>query len=631
MYERDDFNKKDHMLKILKGFPESFKADLLDKLSDIGFKRGEDSPGDFLEEKLDDSEFADNFMKLFDDYAKEECFKDLLQDKPKYLKKLLELPGADADVDTNYAKRVIQEKLNQGDGGQAFIRSLENLDENGKMHIFFFKIAGAEQFDDLEPKIERLEILKSNLEKLKKLQSKIAKLEVQISKIEKLKGQKSKNAKSKSLQSKIKKLEDLKSQIRNLKDMQSKINKNKDLKSHIKSLKDLQSLIKKLEDLSSQIKNSKDTESNVDKLEDLNSQINNLKYLQSNIEKFEVLGSQIKNFKDMQSEINKYGNLQLNIDALLQGKLNDFLWWAAQPVLVSVESRKYNGRSEVWFKWVESRLWNEWKTDRPTPYFVRRMERSVSYFIIDLENKRAQLRIQLIRPNALKSLKEEYNQFRAEIDKLLGFFHFSRLPMEAVVKKFLSLNRIEPLTWEMKLPHGAYFSAKGKPDLFFSIFSKIPILRQLGIGVINKKIFFGRKLSCEYQLAKDDWGSLKVRIKVDGEKDVLTVLIECEHLQMETIIDTILRIDKNRVIDNNLKRFLKNLTSVERFLFERIVLSFDYHFSRLEYSEIKEKHLEDTEWLPKKIVKNARDRLWQQYPDNFISIVKMGNRVLVKK
>ena len=201
--------------------------------------------------------------------------------------------------------------------------------------------------------------------------------------------------------------------------------------------------------------------------------------------------------------------------------------------------------------------------------------------------------------------------YRSEIDKLLGFFHFSRLSMEAVVKKFLSLNRIEPLTWEMQLPHGAYFSAKGKPDLFFSIFSKIPILRQLGIGVINKKIFFGRKLSCEYQLTKDEWGSPEVRIKLDGEKDILTVLIECEPLQMETIIDTVLNEDRNIVIDKILEAFLSRLTSVERFLFERSVLSFDYHFTRLEDSEIKEGHLEDSEWLQKEIVENAMDRLCQ--------------------
>jgi hypothetical protein len=611
MYERDDFNKKDHMLKILKGFPESFKADLLDKLSDSGFKRGEDSPGDFLEEELNESEFADNFMKLFDDYAKEEWLKDLLRDKPKYLKKLLGLPGADADVDTDYVKRMIQEKLNQDDGGQAFVSSLENLDENGKMHIFFYKIVDTEQLEGLKPKIKELEVLQANIEELKNLQleiknlkdqksklknlkdvrSKIDKLEDQISKIENLKDQKSKNAKSKSLQSKIKKLEYLKSQIENLKDLRSKI----------------------------------------EKLEYQKSKIKDLKYLQSNIEKLEYLNSQIRSLKYLQSQINDHGYLKSNIDALPHGKLNDFLWWAAQPVLVSVESRKYNGRSEVWFKWVESRLWNERKTDRPTPYYVRRMERSVSYFIIDLENKIAQLRIQHIRSNALKSLKDEYNQFRTEIDKLLGFFHFSRLPMEAVVKKFLSRDKIEPLTWEMRLPHGAYFSAKREPELFFRTINKITPLKKLGLGVINKKIFFGRKLSCEYQLTKDDWGSPEVRIKLDGEKDVLTVLSECEHLQMETIIDTVLNEDRNIVIDKILEAFLSRLTSVERFLFERSVLSFDYHFTRLEDSEIKEGHIEDSEWLQKEIVENAMDRLCQEYPGNFICKGKGRNRVLKKR
>ena len=190
----------------------------------------------------------------------------------------------------------------------------------------------------------------------------------------------------------------------------------------------------------------------------------------------------------------------------------------------------------------------------------------------------------------------------------------------------------------MQLPDGAYISAKGEPELFFNIFtrSKIPLLKKLGLSVINRKIFFGRKLSCECKLAADDPESPEIRIKIDGEKDILTVLNECEQKQMKTIIDNVLAVDKNKVIDDNLKKFLKNkkylnnLTAVERFLFERIVLSFDYHFTRLADSEIKERHIEDSEWLSKKIVGIAVDRLCQEYPGNFIPKGTRSNRVLEK-
>ncbi|MCK4766066.1 MAG: hypothetical protein KAW12_27960 [Candidatus Aminicenantes bacterium] len=613
MYKSDEFNKKEHILKILKGFPKSFTADLLEKLPDSGFKRGDDSPDIFLKEKLNEPEFAANFMKLFDDYAKDEFIKELLQDNPKYLMNLLQLPGKDTEVDPNNVKITIQEKLNREDGGEAFISSFENAAGNGRMHIFFYKIVGTEQLKELEKTIEKLEKLQSEIEEFKNLQSKIKDL--------------------RNRKAKIKSLKYLRSNIEKLKKQIAKIENRKDHKSKNEKSKNLEAKIKKLEHLKSQIENLKDLQSKIDELEDQQSKIKNLKYLQSMIEKLDDLKLQIKNLKALQSKIDAHGDLQSNIDKLLKGIPNVFLWWAAQPVLVSVERRKNNGRNEVWFKWVESRLWNERRTDltvSPTPFFARRMERSVSYFIVDPDNRTAQLRIQQIRPNALKSLKNEYKQFMTEIDKLLGFFHFSRIPMEAVVKEFLSHENIEPLTWEMQLPDGAYFSAKGKPELFFSIFRNILILRKIGMGVINRIIFFGRKLSCEFHSAELDWSIPEVRIKVDGEKDVLTILNECELQQMKTILDTVLKLDKNEVTGNILNTFLDGLIPFEGFLFERIVLSFDYHFTRLKDSEIRMGHIEDSEWLQKEIVENAVIRLSREYPENFVSKGKGRNRVLKK-
>ncbi|MFC2155534.1 hypothetical protein ACFLRB_03460 [Acidobacteriota bacterium] len=625
MNERDDFIKKDQILKNLKGFPESFKAELLDKLSDSGFKRGKVSPSDFLEKKMNDPVFADDFMKSIENYAKDEWSQDVSQDNPEYLKELLGVPWVDAEGDTDYKKEMLQKELNLEDGGKEFIGDSEKLAENGRMHIFFFKIADTEQLEDLQAKIGKLEDQIEKIKNLKKLQARIAKLDDQIAEIKKLKDQESRNARSRKLQSMLKQRKDLNSQIKKLKAMQPWIDKLEYLKAQTKTLKKLQANIDKFEYLESEIK----------KLEELKAKIKNPENQIAKTKRLRALQAKIKKLENEKSKTKDLKYLQANIDNLVIEKSDKFLWWAAKPELMSVTSRNTNGRREVWFKWVQSRLWNEWITDRkvnPTPFFKRRMKRSVSYFIVDLENKIAQLRIQLIRPNALKSLKDEYKQFRTEIDKLLGFLHFSRIPMEAVVKQFLSRDEIRPMTWEIQLPHGAYISAKGEPKLFFTIFSKIPLLKKLGFNVINKTVFFGRKLSCECKLAANDPASPEIRIKIDGEKDVLTVLSEYEQKQLHTIIDNILAVSQNKVIDYTLKKFLKkkkypnSLSSAERFLFERIVLSFDYHFTRLEDSEIKERHIEDSEWLTKETVRIAVDRLYQEYPDNFIPEGKSSNR-----
>lgn len=513
------------------------------------------------------------------------------------------------------------------------IEKLENLIQSKNVEI-----------KNLQSKTKRLEYLKSKRDTLEKKKAKIVEIDGLVFKTINLK----------MLQEKIEELEDRKSEIKDFKKLQANIDKLKYLEAQRKTLIDIQENIDERGHLETQIKYLEKKKAEIEGLRNQELREKRLKNLQKQIAKLIDRESELKDLSDLQiiiaelkkrkSKLKDLNDLHANIDKLLQAQKDIFLWGAAQPVLVSVE-KPQNDRNEVWFKWVKSRFWNELKTDRPTPYYVRRMERSVNYFIIDLENNKAQLRIQLIRHNPLEPLKSEYNRFRTEIDKLLGFFHFSRIPMEAVVKKFLSRGKITPLTWEMQLPHGAYVSAKGRPETFFDILGKLDVFKYLGMSlgkgvsmaVINRKIFFGRKLSCECQLAGDDPESPAIRIKIDGEKDVLTILTECEPEHFKTIIKVVLSVKKNKLIDKTMKNFLhngnfpNNLTIAERFLFERIVLSFDYHFDRLEENEIRARHLKDSEWFPKiVIVNNAMDRLCQEYPGEYICKGTRSNRILEK-
>jgi hypothetical protein len=477
--------KKQREKDILIGFPGSFISGLLEEMPGREFSKGSGSLEKFLEKNLNEPEFAKNFLDIFEDYARQQYLKDILDNnlKPLRLRILENLPGVDPEKNTDSVKKFLKRKLDEPESAEEFMGMYDDYASNGRVHIFFYRV--------------------------------------------------------------------------------------------------------------------------IDK--------DYLKYLEEN-----------------------YVDSPQKKDSELVGR-NILLWGSAKPVLVAIENRNRNGCNELWFKWVESRLWDErvkGVTPDSPPHFERRLERSVNYFIVDLDNGIAQLRIQHIKPNALKPLKEEYEIYLGEVEKLLDFKYFRRIAMESVVKNFLLEKAIEPSSWEMQLPNSGKFTAKGKPTRYTGFLRRIPLLKMLRSNIINRLDFFGRKLFCECQLKKRDWGPLDVKIKVDGEKDILTVLSLSDHVQMETIIERIMDVKKNKLIDKIMKRFFSkiadNKSKPEQFLLERIVLSFDYHFTRLEETEIKAGHLEDSEWLQHDRVHKAMDLLCQLFPKNFSSAGRGKKRILVK-
>lgn len=306
-----------------------------------------------------------------------------------------------------------------------------------------------------------------------------------------------------------------------------------------------------------------------------------------------------------------------------RGLVNEkvFLWDSPGPKLVNIRHHFHNDRGELAFKWVESRLWDErvaGGTTASPPRYVRRKERAVNYFIVDLNEGIAQLRIQLIKPNALQPLKSAYEIYLEEIEKLIDFKKFKRIDLESVVKKFLSDREIEPKSWEIWLPGGGCFTAKGKPALYL----------KLGLGMSKLRLidFFGRIICCEYRSKNHSWGPANVKLKLDGEKDIFTIYSPCEQQQMTLIIDKVISIKKNKIGDRNLNKFQKNNPRMGR-----IALSFDYHFRRFKREEVTTGHLMANEWLQKNKVVDAIKLLCGDFPKNYDNKGSGKNFTLLKK
>ena len=127
-------------------------------------------------------------------------------------------------------------------------------------------------------------------------------------------------------------------------------------------------------------------------------------------------------------------------------------WKANKPFLSEVRHNfdKKNKRGELSFKWVQTRQFEK-LIKRTYQTFD---ERSVNFFIINLEDGSAQLRIQSLPDRSLTTLGEELQTYTKEIEKLLDFDHFTPVSLKPVMQEFL-FKKVLPIThWSVRTRTG---------------------------------------------------------------------------------------------------------------------------------------------------------------------------------
>jgi len=119
---------------------------------------------------------------------------------------------------------------------------------------------------------------------------------------------------------------------------------------------------------------------------------------------------------------------------------------SSEPALVAAYWRG-DQRQELFFKWVETRAWQQLVQSPPELKTYR--ERSVNFLRVDLQTGAAEIRIQKLNPNPEKSLQEEFALFRAEADKLVDFTHFSPVLIEPVIHRLLTSSTASVVNWKV--------------------------------------------------------------------------------------------------------------------------------------------------------------------------------------
>ena len=111
------------------------------------------------------------------------------------------------------------------------------------------------------------------------------------------------------------------------------------------------------------------------------------------------------------------------------------VWNSQNPKLFEVEHSYYKEKGELVFKWVETRRFFKNVTKNPNnpPRFIIKTERSVAFFLVNLKNGNAEIRIQCLQSRSTRTLKQELETYKNEIKKFVEFHLFSPISMEPVI------------------------------------------------------------------------------------------------------------------------------------------------------------------------------------------------------
>jgi hypothetical protein len=147
-------------------------------------------------------------------------------------------------------------------------------------------------------------------------------------------------------------------------------------------------------------------------------------------------------------------------------------WEAEEPYLVDVRYEKNRDNRVQWlvYKWVETRRFKVWEGDT----LVDKEERSVNFFIVDLLDGTAELRLQSLKARPGKKLHEEYDLYIAQLKRLLDIRLFSIFSLVPIMKRFL-YKYILPITnWSIKSITGNLRGSVVNPTLMEKL--KLPFI-----------------------------------------------------------------------------------------------------------------------------------------------------------
>jgi hypothetical protein len=185
------------------------------------------------------------------------------------------------------------------------------------------------------------------------------------------------------------------------------------------------------------------------------------------------------------------------------------VWKAPKPELAEVRHSFAGGQGELSLKWVATRDFAvpvkvQVPGGPPVPRFVLQQERSVNFFIVNLGDGTAEIRIQTLQPFPARDLKAELGTYRAEADSIVRLDCFTPVPVAPTIVTCLRKPILPITTWEVAYPDGRKLGGLYDPSFLF----------KFGLPFKNAH---GRELTVYWECKQEVTGARRLFFSLDGD------------------------------------------------------------------------------------------------------------------
>ena len=279
-------------------------------------------------------------------------------------------------------------------------------------------------------------------------------------------------------------------------------------------------------------------------------------------------------------------------DVFNNGKL---VWRASEPQLAEVKHHYENGRGKLIFKWIQTRYYIQ---DGGFPV-ITGSERSGSYFVVDLENGEAEIRIQSLKSKSLVSIRQQFDLYVEEIKKYINLDKFNPLNLEPLINKYL----VKPID------HITRYRAKNKELRANISGSKPSALAKL---VLPLQSFFGQELTLKWKCQQITQGQEFLFYTLNGNHNEVEFNAKTDKSKVDFLLS---RIREQADYTFELKE-LKELAQEHPDL-ENIIIVLDHYIGKLKQVKISTEHLQRDFWIPEDKSIDVFKLIASRYPEKF--------------
>jgi hypothetical protein len=308
---------------------------------------------------------------------------------------------------------------------------------------------------------------------------------------------------------------------------------------------------------------------------------------------FTLKGSQKKYLKELQdpeyvkNELNQkgYGDLYNS---------KRYEYESREPFLAQLQHKFSEEKGEMIFKWIQTRKFH---TNQVQPDF----ERAANFFLIDLKNGNAELRIQTLQNYPEHKINAELERYKKLINSFIEFDRFTPVYLEPIIRHFIKTPPIIRRNWEINSEKEMNLGGKFSTAFLFK--HDFPF-----------KQFFSRFVTLSWQCPQESNGNKGLYFKLNGDRDSIHFGAISDKVKVEFILNRIREMSTNIIQIKELRRLVKAFPE-----YARIISRIDFSFSHYKLLQVNAKELSKNVKFPVNEVKAVFELITRKYPKRFFS------------